>query len=368
MATATATTYLDYASTTRKILEQRWFGADAPGQWVPGDYWRTPTICKELVGAMELLGDTDSVATLESARQAGEPYIGSCAYYDDESVWGAFFGTAIAFMAAREPSLKAQYLRDAVAVHDDLHAGWTSSCAGGIWWQRFQDGGNFKAANSTLGYAETALHLHTATGDAAYLDDARAAWAWIVSSGLLKADGLVWGGLAADCSLDPTNVPVIALQGNPLTPLWELWVATRDDALLDAAQRIVDVTLATMTWPGTEIFCTPADAGWAGGSPDWRGQHGNETVFKGIFAGFLGPFAANLATVEDPARRAAAARYGAVLRANADALWANYPGHVFGMDWHTPTPGYAPSGDDQVDACLQFGAMAAFLAAARNPA
>ncbi len=223
--------------------------------------------------------------------------------------------------------------------------------------------GNFKAANSTLGLMEIALGLYAAEDrSAARLAWGRRCWEWLLAKQLVDAQGLVWGGLTQSCTVAPKNIPVVALQGNPLGPLWMLYEATGDDALLDSAQLIFDKTLASFTWPGTEILCTPQDGEWAGESEEWRQNHLNPAMFKGICAGYAGPFVARLATVKG--REATAVRYAQALRANADALLANYPHGVYGMDWHTPSPAYEGDGDATIDACLQFGGLAALDAAA----
>ena len=36
------------------------------------------------------------------------------------------------------------------------------------------------------------------------------------------------------------------------------------------------------------------------------------------------------------------------------------------MDWHTPSPNYQINGDNHINACLQYGGLAVFLAAAQN--
>jgi predicted alpha-1,6-mannanase (GH76 family) len=363
-----ANTYLTYAQTAAEILTSRWFQPTTPGHWVPNDYWRTPTICEELVDYMSVTGESTFMSTVENARTAGEPWIGSCGYYDDETCWGRLFVTTYAYLTSGGSGADPQnYLSDAVKVHDDLVAGWDDTCGGGIWWRRRPKGypGNFKASNSTLGSMEIALGLYGATKDGQYLQWAQKVWAWLQASGMIE-DGLVWGGLDSSCGVDPNNKPVVALQGNPLGPLWRLYAATGDTSALDAAQAIADAALVQMVWSGTQILQAGADAQWNQQTQEWREQNSGETPFKGIFAGYLGDFARNLATVQDPARQQAAQKYADALRANSDALWANFPGQVFGMDWHTSQPQYQPNPDDVINASLQYSALSAFVGAAMN--
>ncbi|HEX2189280.1 MAG TPA: glycoside hydrolase family 76 protein [Longimicrobiaceae bacterium] len=361
-----AESYLDRARAAAQLLTSRWFTEGLVDQWVPNqDYWKAPTIAQELVAHMALAGSTDYRALVDYVRQAGEWYLASCGYLDDATVWGRAHVTTYDWITATGGSGADDYLRDANTVFDGLTPTWDDRCGGGLYWMRpgtGNDAGNFKAMNATLGLMEIGLGLHRITGRADRLEWAQRAWKWIQGSGLIDAEGMVWGGYTPECVRDDRNIPVVALQGNPLTPLWWMYQATGDAALLDLAERIVDGTLRAFVWPGTQTLATPFDGGWAGADADWRLAHQNDAMFKGVFCGFLGPFTANLATVAG--REDAAARYAAFLRANADALAANFPGGVFGMDWHTPDPGYAGDPDPGNDAVLQYSGLAALDAAA----
>lgn len=365
--------YLGYATAAVEKLTSTWFTDDTPKDWVPDDYWRTPTIIEELVDYANVTGGPPSgyEKMLRNALDVGVPWIGNCGYYDDETCWGRMFVAAREWLAATDADAAKRYEDAAVQVFDDLEAAWTSSkstCDGGVWWERIDSGGNFKATNSTLGYMEIGLGLYAATKSQRYLEAATASWKWIESSKLVDDKGMVWGGVDGSCQRDPNNAPVVALQGNPLAPLWRLFCATEDATLLDAAQVIVDGTIASaMVWPGTQILTTPVDGQWRTETERFRSDHGNEMLFKGIFASFLGDFAANLVTVDDHARQDAARRYGAVLRANADSLHSGYPQGIYDMDWLHGDPAYTGASDDQTNACLQFSAICAFVAAAKAP-
>ncbi len=358
----TASPYVSYATAAVEKLTSTWFTPQTPLDWVGEDYWRTPTIIEELVRYAVVNGGPPSdypgtLLTLKNALDAGETWIGECGYYDDETCWGRMLVTANEWSPAQ------RYHDDAVRIFDDLDAAWKTSldvCGGGVWWRRQLGDGNFKAANATLGYMEIALGL----GDSAAASNA---WKWIQDHDLIDAKGMVWGGLDGACKPDPKNPPVVAQQGNAIAPIWLLYKLTGDATLLDTAQLIVDGTLATMVWPGTQIVTTPVDAHWRGADEQFHLDHGNETLFKGIFVSFLGDFAAHLATVDDPARQEAARRYGAALRANADSLHAAYPKGIYDMDWLHGDPSYSGDGDQQTQACLQYSAICAFVAAAKAP-
>lgn len=361
-----ADSYLDRARAAAQLLTSRWFTQSLVDQWVPDqDYWKAPTITQELAAHMALAGSSDFRPLVDYVRQAGEGYLASSSYLDDATVWGRSHITVYDWITAAGGAGADDYLDDATTVFEGLTPTWDDVCAGGLYWMRpgyGNDAGNFKAMNATLGLMEIGLGLHRVTGRADALDWARRAWTWIAGSGLIDAGGMVWGGYTAECARDPDNKPVVALQGNPLTPLWWMYQAVGDAALLDLAERIVDGTLSAFVWPGTGTLATPFDGDWARQDADWRSAHQNDAMFKGVFCGFLGPFTANLATVAG--REATAARYAAFLRAGADTLAASFPAGIFPMDWHTPDPGYQGDPDDGNNAVLQYSGFAALNAAA----
>lgn len=375
--TPLVTTYLDKAVTAGQILTSKWFDSNAPLNWVPNDYWRTPTICTVLVELMSETGQPTYLSTIENARTQGEGWLTTCGYYDDLTVWGRFFMMAYNYLQTASPSKAAAYLADAQIVAQQLKAAWDASsniCGGGVWWQREPTSypGNFKASNATLGYSETCINLYLAMGKTQqnYLDQAVSSMKWLIATKVFDAPipgtsaGMVWGGLNQSCGVDVGNGPVVGLQGNPLGPLWSLYEATGDTSYLDLAQQVVDATMKNLVWSGTQILETSIDAEWDGQGPQWQSDNSGPTLFKGIFTRYLGVFTKNLATLKDPVRQKASQQYAAFLKTNADAVWSNYPGQIFGMDWHSMHGDYQVNPDDQVNACLQYSGLAALLAAA----
>src|SRR5215213_3487388 len=222
--------YLSNAVTGAGILTDKWFPSSQPGNWVPGDYWRTPVICTLLVDLMSQTNQVNYTATLENARVAGEPVMTWCGYYDDLTWWGRFFMHAYHYFKSQSNSAMAQpYLDDAQVVCDQLSQAWDAwdapeYCSGGIWWMRPPPppppSNKFKASNSTLGFMETALALYLVLGDQKFLDLGQKCWDWLVKFQFVDDKGMVWGALTDDCKIDPGNVPVLSLQGEALAPLW----------------------------------------------------------------------------------------------------------------------------------------------------
>lgn len=380
--------YLGEAVTAAGILTDKWFPSTAPDDWVPADYWRTPVICTLLVDLMAQTNQVDYTDTLENARKRGEGPLTWCSYYDDLTWWGRFFMHAYNYFKGQANSALAKpYLADAGVVCNQLSQAWNDwesaqYCDGGVWWMRpppppppppLPPSTAFKASNSTFGFMETALALYLELGDQKYLELGQKGWDWLVKFKFVDDKGLVWGALIpGDCQLDPNNVPVLSLQGEALAPLWMLYQATKNTSYLDAADKVVAGTMSNMVWEGTQIMRNRNDATWASQPDSWKVENSGDTPFKGIFATYLGEYTKNLYSLSDPARQQKAATYAAFLRANADAVWTNYPGKMFGMDWHTLDKDYQPlppdhqtiPNSDYVNASLQYSGVAALAAAA----
>lgn len=282
-------------------------------------------------------------------------------YYDDEAWWGA------AFLRIHARTGRADYLAPVAPLFEDLKGGWSDVAGGGVWFKRDPTdySGNDKNSISTVLFCEIAGGLHLAPGGTAeQLEWAVRSWTWLRTH-LVDRWGLVWGNALEDGTINPSNPARPYSQGVPLGALWNLYTATGDASYLDEAVFVADAAVNSMTWNGGVLRDTYEVLG------DFRPTLLDPILFKPIFARYLGELTVRLAGIE--ARKADARRYAAFLTANADALHANYPQGVFGMDWHTPRPGYQPAGPagmntDLYNGSLQSGAVDLFVAAARAAA
>lgn len=355
--------YLDLAKGAFETLTKRWFSSSQAAAWVPDDYWKAPTIVCDLIDYAALTGDagkrgSDVRDTVDKTFAAGQGYLSSCSWYDDLAAWGRMFAAAHDWLAVSDPDAARDYGRQAAGVFDQLDASWDTVCGGGIWWMRDAgDPSNFKASVSTLQYADI--------GGALGKPVARA-WEWELSAGLVDEHHIVWGGLTSSCQRDPGNPPFAADQGHALGALWGLYTTTGDTHWLQTGCDVAAGTIATMSWPGTQVLTTAFDAQWRNASEEWREKNINATLSKGLFVENLGDFAAGLAALGGE-WQAAAAEQGAFLRANADSLAAQYPKGVYDMDWLHGDAAYDGDSDETLSACLQYSALAALVAAAKNP-
>jgi predicted alpha-1,6-mannanase (GH76 family) len=356
---ASRQTYLDHAHAAAKVLTTKWFPEDGPTKWVnESDFWRAPNAMTSLTDLMQLDGSRSYLATAGNAKTvfAGNFSPGwSPSYHDDECWWGA------CFLRLGVLTGDADWIGIADQIFDDLRGGWDDVASGGVWWKRdpksYPD--NEKGSIENELYMDIAMMLYAAKPPSErqpYLDAAKQTWRWMQQA-LVQPNGLVWGSLEADGKINPKNVARPYNQGTVLGPLWSMYEAEGDTSYLDAAEKIVAAALDTMTWPDgilREICEQRGDCG----------QDRDPPLFKGIFVRYLGEFTRRLATMNDPARRKAAQQYATFLQHNADAVLANFPSGIYGMDWHTSQPEYRPKGDLLYDGPLQSSALDLFVAAA----
>jgi predicted alpha-1,6-mannanase (GH76 family) len=312
----------------------------------------------------QLTGTSDYSATAANARTAFYDYFNpnippqdrySPAYYDDECWWGSCFLDLYALTGDN------QWVVSANQIFLDLQAGWDNVAKGGVWWKRNPKSysGNSKCSVENELYMDIAMGLYNASGSAGqqtYLAATQQAWQWL--GNLIDSSSLVWGNLKQDGTIDTHNVPRPYTQGALLNALWNLYQIDGDTTYLDSAQQIAQAAIQNMTWPDGILQEVCEKLGNCGPNNQ------DPCLFKGIYVRYLGEFTSRLATVSDPARVQVAQQFATFLQLNADRLWANYPGGIFGMDWHTPAPNYQPSGVMVYDGSLQTQAVDLFVSAA----
>jgi hypothetical protein len=352
----------DYNALAQKAYTnlRDWFPATVPDGWIPQDYWKTPTITRGLI-RYALLDDAagkDVRTTVDSVYKAGYDALTWCAFLDDLAAWGRMFAAAADWLATSDPAGAKTYRTEAGAVYDQLENGWDSTCDGGVWWMRDAGGSdNFKASVSTMQYADIGGSLGK---------DMTRAWEWELSTGLVDEHHIVWGGTDSSCGRNPKNPPSAADQGHTIGAMLGLYAVTKDTRWLQTGCDVAAGAMATMTWPGTQVLLTSIDAKWRDQSEDWRVNNADPTLSKGLFVENLGDFAA-LLTGLGGQWAAPAATQSAFLRANADALAAQYPQAIYDMDWLHGDASYTGDGDALTQSCLQYSALATFIAAAKNP-
>jgi predicted alpha-1,6-mannanase (GH76 family) len=249
---------------------------------------------------------------------------------DDTEWW------ALAWIQAYDLTHQKKYLDEAVTIADYDNGFWdTSSCGGGIWWDRER---TYKNAITNGLYLRLVAALHNRIpGDTAWLARTREVSAWYLGSGMINSAGLVNDGLTSTCQNNGSTVWTYN-QGLAIGGLVEAWRATHDPADLATARHLADAALSS-SLVRDGVLAESCDALTVPTCDD------NQKQFKGIFTRYLGDLAG---VTHSPA-------YRTFLQHQSDTLWADdrtsdnqlgeiwsgqsSASHVNMFDWRTQASG-----------------------------
>ncbi|KAI0401890.1 putative glycosyl hydrolase [Xylaria palmicola] len=196
---------------------------------------------------------------------------------------------ALALASLYEVTGNATYLDLARADAAYMAQYWnTTTCGGGLIWNIPLR--TYHNAISNELYLELTATLHgLIPGDTYYLGEALREWEWFNASGMINGAGLVNDGLTDDAACVNNGYPIWTYnQGVVLAGLARLAAATGDAGYIRTARTIADAVIADPGLsPGgvlTEQACAAADE-----------CEPNGTAFKGIFARGLARLDAALA-------------------------------------------------------------------------
>lgn len=275
-----------------------------PGWW-PSSWWNSAATLTAVIDH----GDPDydwviartfdqNKGVFPAGERGTDPIEGNFASraIDDSAWWG------LAWIAAYDRTGQQRYLAMATTIASYVHQYWdTSTCGGGVWWDRERTYKNAVTSGLYLRLA-AAVHNHT-PGDTLWLQRTRTAATWYLGSGMINAANLVNDGLTRDCRNNGQTVWTYN-QGLAIGGLVEAWRATGDATLLDAARRLADAALTGLTRDG--VLTESCDVGQ-------NTCDDNQKQFKGIFSRYL----ADLASVTG------SAAYQAFAVRQADSIWTS---------------------------------------------
>lgn len=256
-------------------------------------------------------------------------------YYDDEGWW------ALAWIDVYDLTGKAEYLKAAGSIFDNMQKGWeTETCGGGVWWSKKSKDKNAIENELFLDVAASlANRAKTPEERQRYLSWAQKEWAWFHASGMINGEHLINDGLDLSNPAHCTNNGKATWsynQGVILGALVELNKAAPDPALTETAAAIAHAAIEHLV-DGQGVLHEPNGAHTGGDVPQ----------FKGIFSRNL--MLLNTAFPDE--------RYQSFARTNAASIWAkdrDAANHL-GFWWAGPF--------DLADAARQSSALDALTAA-----
>ncbi|WP_237774485.1 glycoside hydrolase family 76 protein [Actinosynnema sp. ALI-1.44] len=251
--------------------------------WWPSSWWNTAATLTALIDYAArtgnrqydwVIGRTFDVnrGAFPAGQRGTDPIEGNfiSRAIDDAAWWG------LAWIAAYDHVGDRRYLSMATTIANYVHQYWdTGTCGGGVWWDRER---TYKNAVTSGLYLRLAAAVHRRTaGDSVWLQRARVAGDWYLSSGLINSAGLVNDGLTRDCRNNGQTVWTYN-QGLGIGGLAEVWRATGDTRYLDGARRLADAAITGLTRDG--ILTESCDVGQASCDD-------NQKQFKGIFVRYI---------------------------------------------------------------------------------
>jgi predicted alpha-1,6-mannanase (GH76 family) len=317
---------------------QQWYSQGSGLYSAPSGWWNSANAITVLVNYSRITNSTQYVSAIANTFKNANSAHGTTNfinnYVDDEGWW------ALAWIDAYDLTGNAAYLTMAQTIFADMASEWnTTTCGGGVWWNKSR-GGTYKNAIANELFLSVAASLANRVSDptprAQYLTWAQTEWQWFKNSGMINSQNLVNDGLTSTNPNACTNNGATTWsynQGVILGGLVELYKADQDRALLPQAQAIAAAAIARLTTP-SGILSEPVSGG-------------DLPQFKGIFV-------RNLMALYEAAPKV---QYKTFVDANADSIWTNDqgPNYEFGAVWQGPF--------DSADATRQTSALDAMIAA-----
>jgi hypothetical protein len=277
--------------------------------WWLSSWWNSADALTALMAWMKRSGRTDYLwvvdrtftvnkGTFPAGRKSSDPIEGDfiSRAVDDAAWWG------VAWVQAYDLTGDRRYLDEATVIANYVSGFWdTSTCGGGVWWDRER---TYKNAVTIGLYVRLAASLHNRiAGDTAWLGRAVTGWNWFTASGLINSSGLVNDGLTGGCANNGGTVYTYN-QGLAIGAGVEVYRATGSSAVLATTKRLADAATTGSTLTRNGVLTESCDAAD-------RSCDDNAKEFKGIFMRYL----MELADVTGQAS------YRAYARTQADSVW-----------------------------------------------
>jgi len=314
---------------------QLWYSQSSGLYAAPSGWWNAANAITVLANYSKATSGTQYLSvianTFSNANKANGTTNFINSYDDDEGWW------ALAWIDAYDLTGTQAYLAMAETIFADIATEWdTTTCGGGVWWQKPNNYKNAIANELFLTVAASLANRTTGSTSASYLAWAQKEWAWFKASGMINPQGLVNDGLTSTNPSACTNNGETTWtynQGVILGGLVELYKADKDPTLLPQAQAIAGAGIAKLSANG--ILVDPGVSG------------GDAPQFKGVFV-------RNLMYLYNAS---ANAQYKTFVDANANSIWAKDqgPNDEFGASWQGPF--------DSADATRQTSALDVLVAA-----
>ncbi|TRM68912.1 glycoside hydrolase family 76 protein [Schizophyllum amplum] len=323
--------YVDSAQAAAAALQSEYF---TDGTYGDQAIWIGAVEAYYLNRLDEVAGSSNYTDVITTVFNGQEDYLTNGGSFDDVQ-W-----VSIAYLAAGDQENAKKYYDIAASARDSDY------CGGGLFWSADRD---YKNSITNELFLALSGYMHEVTQDQKYLDNLNDLYDWFKGSKLQGDDGLYNDGLTKDGSCANNGQTTWTYnQGVVLVGLGYLYKNNADQALLDAAYKIIDATMDKLTWDnGLRELCeTTSD----------NQCNADQTSFKGIFMYYLAWFL-EVSGKDD------GTKYADFIKKQADLVLANA---ASGDSKYTNLWYGADEGSAKHSSQSQGSALGALLAAAKQ--
>jgi len=316
---------------TLKTLQDKFYDA-SNGLWKVG-WWNSANALEALVEyTLYSKDDTFKSAIDNTFRHTTTAQTNNDAY-DDAQWW------AIAWVKAYQLTGNQAYMQRSVDIWNYiLRVAWDDRCGGGVWWSAKKDYKN--AITNELFFVLSTLLYQSDSTNNTYIEWAVKEWNWFEASGMINSKNLVNDGLN-NCKNNGQQTWTYN-QGVVLGGLANLYLHTKNNTLLDIAQKIADAVYgSSLVYSTGGVLREPCEN--AGCGPDGP-------QFKGVFMRYLGILTQQL-------QGSQRTKYITWIQTNSDSIWNKdrTPDDQCGLKWVGPA-------DQVATATTQISALDCFNA------
>lgn len=230
--------YRQYASAAVDAL-QDWYRPER-GLWRTTGWWNAANVLEALIDYIALTGDRTHFPVIAHTfeRHKAGGFLNE--FYDDEGWWG------LTWIKAYDLTGDRRYLEMAESIFKDMAGGWDDTFGGGIWWKKDRKYKNAIPNELFLTLAARLYRRRVGEpGAGDYYVWAQKEWKWFKASGMINDRHLINDGLNRE-GRNNNGTTWTYNQGVILGGLVEMHTATGDPAYLEQARKIADAAIRTL--------------------------------------------------------------------------------------------------------------------------
>src|ERR1700691_3742505 len=169
---------------------QQWYSQSSGLYATPSGWWNAANAITVLANYSRATGSTQYLPAIANTFKNANKTNGTADFintYDDDEGWWA-----LAWIDAYDLTASQAYLAMAETIFANIATEWdTTTCGGGVWWQKPNNYKNAIANELFLTVAASLANRTTGSTSASYLAWAQKEWTWFKASGMINSHNLI---------------------------------------------------------------------------------------------------------------------------------------------------------------------------------